>query len=62
MTSGQIVDLAEAGIYDATTVLKLAVFSAIASAGLALTIDVLIHRQQQPEHASIRPPSKRKRL
>lgn len=62
VTSGQIVDLAEAGIYDATTVLKQAVFSAIASAGLALTIDVLIHRQQQPEHTSIRPPSKRKRL
>jgi chaperonin GroEL len=62
VTVGQVVDMAEVGIYDATGVLKLAVFSAIASAGLALTVDVLIHRQEQPEHASIRPPSQRKRL
>jgi chaperonin GroEL len=62
VTAGQVVDMAEAGIYDATGVLKLAMFSAIASAGLALTVDVLIHRQEQPEHAGIRPPSQRKRL
>jgi chaperonin GroEL len=62
VTTGQVVDVAEAGLYDTTGVLKLAVFSAIASAGLALTVDVLIHRQEQPEHASIRPPSQRKRL
>lgn len=61
-TRGQVVDMAEAGIYDVTGVLKLAILSAIASAGLALTVDVLIHRQEQPEHASIRPPSQRKRL
>ena len=62
VTREQVVDMAEAGIYDATSVLKLAVFSAVASAGLALTVDVLIHRKDQPDQASIHPPSKRKRL
>ena len=55
-------DMAEAGIYDATAVQKAAVYTAISSAAQALTIDVLIHRKEQPEHASIRPPSKRKKL
>lgn len=58
--SGQVVDMAQAGIYDPTSVQKAAVYSAIASAGLALTVDVLIHRQEQPERASIRGPGKRK--
>jgi chaperonin GroEL len=62
VTREQVVDMAAAGIYDATSVLKLAVFSAIASAGLALTVDVLIHRKQPLDQASSRPPSKRKRL
>jgi chaperonin GroEL len=59
---GKVVDTAESGIYDATAVQKAAVYVAISSAAQALTIDVLIHRKEQPEHASIRPPSKRKKL
>ena len=47
--SGQIVDMAEAGIFDVASVYKAAVHSAIASAALALTIDVLIHRKKPPE-------------
>ena len=34
--------MAQAGIYDATSVQKAAVYAAIASAGLALTVDVLV--------------------
>jgi len=38
------------------------VYAAIASAGLALSIDVLVHRKEQPEPASAKSPGKRKRL
>jgi chaperonin GroEL len=62
VTTGQVVDMAQAGIYDATSVLKAAVYAAIASAGLALTVDVLVHHKQQPAQASARTPAKRKRL
>jgi chaperonin GroEL len=47
--SGQIVDMAKAGIFDAASVQKAAVHSAIASAALALTIDVLVHRKTPRE-------------
>jgi chaperonin GroEL len=47
--SGQIVDMAKAGIFDAASVQKAAVHSAVASAALALTIDVLIHRKTPRE-------------
>lgn len=62
VTSGQVVDMMEAGIWDAAIVQKSAVYGAITTAALALTVDVLVHRQEQPEHATIRPPSPRKRL
>jgi len=60
--SGQVTDMTQTGIFDATSVQKAAVYSAIASAGLALTVDVLVHRQEQPEHPGIKSPGKRKRL
>ena len=62
VTSGQVVDMMEAGIWDAAIVQKSAVYGAITTAALALTIDVLVHRQEQPKHVTIRPPSARKRL
>jgi len=62
VTSGQVVDMAQAGIYDATTVQKSAVYAAIAGAAQALTIDVLVHRRVQPDKATIPAPSRRKRL
>ena len=62
VTTGQIVEMAQAGIYDATSVQKAAVFGAIASAGLALTIDVLVHRKEQPSQVTGKAPGKRKRL
>lgn len=60
--SGKVVDVAQAGIYDVAIVQKSAVYAAISSAAQALTIDVLVHRKEQPKHATIRTPSKRKRL
>ena len=41
--SGHVVNMAKAGILDAASVQKSAVHGAIASAALALTIDVLVH-------------------
>jgi chaperonin GroEL len=62
VVSGQVTDMTQTGIFDATSVQKAAVYSAIASAGLALTVDVLVHRQEQSEHPSTKSPGKRKRL
>ena len=47
--TGEVVDMMEAGIFDAAPVLKSAVYSAVSSAGLALTTDVLVHRRIKPE-------------
>jgi len=44
--SGQIVDMAAAGIIDSAGVLIAAVHEAVMSAGLALTVDVLIHKKR----------------
>jgi chaperonin GroEL (HSP60 family) len=41
--SGQVVDMAAAGIIDSTGVLGAALHAAVASAALALTVDVLVH-------------------
>jgi chaperonin GroEL len=60
--SGQVVEMKQAGICDAAVVQKTAVYNAISSAALALTIDVLVHRNGQPEHAAVHTPAKRKRL
>ncbi|MBS1252142.1 MAG: 60 kDa chaperonin [Anaerolineales bacterium] len=61
VTSERVVGMTEAGIYDATAVQKSAVFAAISSAALALTIDVLVHHKQ-PERAPNPSRSVRKRL
>jgi chaperonin GroEL (HSP60 family) len=45
---GQLVDMRQAGIYDAALVVKAAIFSVIHSAALALTIDVLVHGRNTP--------------
>ncbi|MCX7680407.1 MAG: chaperonin GroEL [Anaerolineae bacterium] len=47
--SGKVVNMAEAGIFDALSVQKEAVHSAVSSAALALTIDVLVHRKNPPQ-------------
>ena len=60
--SEQAADMITAGIWDAAFVQKSAVYAAISSAALALTIDVVVHRTEQPEHAAGRGPGKRKRL
>ena len=45
----EMANMTETGIWDAASVVKAAVHSAIAGAGLALTTDVLVHRKRPPE-------------
>ena len=61
--SGQAIEVDTAGIYDAATTQKSAVYAAIAGAGLALTIDVLVHRNgDEPAPVPNQSPGKRKQL
>ena len=48
VTCGKITDMNQAGVVDAASVVKTALGSAIQSAALALTIDVLIQRANPP--------------
>ncbi|HET6443572.1 MAG TPA: chaperonin GroEL [candidate division Zixibacteria bacterium] len=57
----QVVDMAQAQIYDAATVLKGAMFGAVSTAAMALTIDALVH-QAQVEKAPLPKTPKRKQL
>jgi chaperonin GroEL len=59
--SGKIVDVTQAGIYDATAVQKAAFYGALSTAALALTIDVLVHRAEL-EQASSPKSARRKQL
>ena len=49
LQTGQVVDMTEAGVFDVATVQKEAVRSAISSAALALTIDVMVHHKKPTE-------------
>jgi chaperonin GroEL len=62
VTTGEMVQTTQAGLWDAAVTQKSAAYAAISSAALALTIDVLIHRSEQPQHAEIKGPGKIKRL
>ena len=41
--------MAQAGIFDAVSVVKEALYAAVNGASLALTTDVIIHRKNPPE-------------
>jgi len=59
--SGETVDMIKAGIVDATAVQKAAVYGAVSSAALALTVEVLVHRPDQTSvMATPVTPAKRK--
>ena len=46
---GQVVDMSQAGIFDAASVIQATVFGALHGAALALTVDVLVHRKNPPD-------------
>jgi chaperonin GroEL len=62
VTSGQVADMLREGIYDVASVQKSAVYAAIASAAMALTIDVLVHHTRPEQAANVPAPRRRKRL
>jgi chaperonin GroEL len=49
----QLCDMDEAGIFDAASVVKAAVHAAFTGAGLALTLDVIVHRKNPPESLAV---------
>ena len=57
----KIVNVEESGIYDPAGVVKAALFGAVKTAGLALTVDVVVHHAQ-PEQAKPLGPSARMKL
>jgi chaperonin GroEL len=59
-TTGQIVPMVEAGIFDVATVLKSAAFSAISSAALALTVDVMVQHRNPTQAALVAPTTPRR--
>jgi chaperonin GroEL len=59
-TTGQVVAMAQAGILDVAGVLKSAVYSAVSSAALALTVDVMV-QHRTPEQAAPVPAAATKR-
>jgi chaperonin GroEL len=54
-TTGRVVAMIEAGILDVASVLKSAVFSAISSAALALTVDVIVQHRTPEQVQTIAP-------
>jgi chaperonin GroEL len=51
--SGEVVGLQEAGIYDVAAVQKAAFYSAVSTATLALTVDVLVHHKKPREYLPV---------
>lgn len=49
LQSAKLVDMVEAGVFDVATVQKDAIRSAISSAALALTIDIMVHHKKPQE-------------
>jgi chaperonin GroEL len=49
VTSGQVVNMVEAGIWDSAAVVRAAVEVAVSGAALALTTDVLVQRKAPPQ-------------
>jgi chaperonin GroEL len=61
VNSGRVIEMVDAGIYDAARVLKAATYGALTTAALALTVDVLVHHGEL-EQAALPQPAKRKEL
>jgi chaperonin GroEL len=60
--TGEVVDPEQAGLRDSAMVVKSAVFSAINTAALALTVDCLVHRELDEYEVSVPDPAVVKRL
>jgi chaperonin GroEL len=61
VNSEQVVEMMQNRIYDASTVLKGAVFGAVTTAAMALTVDAMVHHAKI-EQAPLPKPGRRKKL
>ena len=61
LSTEKFVDMLQAGVADPAYVQKSAVYAAIASAALALTVDVMVHHAR-PEKAELPEPARKKHL
>jgi chaperonin GroEL len=62
ITLGRVVDMMDMGIWDAAEVVELALYGAIKTAAMALTIDVMVHNPEKQDHSPLRTPSPRKKM
>ena len=62
ITSGRVVDMMDMGIWDSTEVVELALYGAVKTAAMAVTIDVIVHNPKKQDHSPLRTPSPRKKL
>ncbi|HZQ10502.1 MAG TPA: TCP-1/cpn60 chaperonin family protein [Anaerolineae bacterium] len=62
VTTGQVIDVVEAGILDVAAVQKSAVYSAIHGAAMALTLDVLVHHRKHEPPPGVVPTLPKKKL
>lgn len=62
IASGKVVDMMDMGIWDATEVVEMAVYGAVKTAAMALTIDVMVHNPEKQDHVPLRKPSPRKKM
>jgi chaperonin GroEL len=60
--AGRVTEMRAAGIHDPANVVKAAAYAGLTSAALALTIDVMVHRTEQPSRATPPALARRKRL
>lgn len=62
ISSGRVVDMMDMGIWDAAEVVEMAVYGAVKTAAMALTIDVMVHNPEKQDHSTVRTPSPRKKM
>ena len=62
IASGRVVNMMEMGIWDAAEVVEMALYGAVKTAAMALTVDVMVHNPEERGHAPLRTPSPRKKM
>ena len=62
IASGRVVDMIEMGIWDATEVVEMALYGAVKTAAMTLTVDVMVHNPEERGPAPLRTPSPRKKM
>jgi chaperonin GroEL len=62
IASGRVVNMIDMGIWDAAEVVEMALYGAVKTAAMALTIDVMVHNPDERGPVTLRTPSPRKKM